>query len=208
MNKIALLLEKASICELLQDWALWRDVGNWNALRGAFAPKATIRTTWYDGAATGFLDASIRMSSGAARAQHFIGASSVQVNGARALAETRVILLVRAPLDGVEADATCYGRFIDRLVKLDGQWLIESRVPVYEKDFIHAVDPAILLKLDPVVLAGFPGPYRHLAYLQSSGGTTIILDLPLPGSVENAQLVSDGQAWLAGGQVQMERLQA
>ena len=208
MNKIDLLLEKASICELLQDWALWRDVGNWSALRGAFAPAATIRTTWYDGAATGFVDASIRMSNGAARAQHFIGASSVQVNGARALAETRVILLVRAPLDGIESDATCYGRFIDRLVKLDGKWRIESRIPVYEKDFIQAVDPATSLTLDPAVLACFPAPYRHLAYLQSRGGASIILDLPLPGSVENAQVVSDGQVWLAGEQACMESRQA
>ena len=198
MNKIDLLLEKASICELLQDWALWRDVGNWSALRGAFAPGASIRTTWFDGAAAEFVDASIRMSSGAARAQHFIGASSVQVNGARALAETRVILLVRAPLDGILADATCYGRFVDRLVKIDDHWLIESRVPVYEKDTIIAVDPATSLTLDPAVLARFPAPYRHLAYLQSAGGASIVLGLPLPGSAEQAKLTSDGQAWLAG----------
>ena len=42
MNNVDLLLEKASIGEVLQDWA--------------FAPGASIRTTWFDGAADVFVD--------------------------------------------------------------------------------------------------------------------------------------------------------
>jgi hypothetical protein len=198
MNKIDLMLDKAHICQLLQDWALWRDVGNWSALRGAYAPNATMRTTWFDGAAADFVDASMRLSQGAAKAQHFIGASSIQVHGERALAETRVILLVRAPLKDVEVDATCYGRFFDRLVKVDGRWLIDSRVPIYEKDHLRAVDPGCKLELDPQELARYPAPYRYLAYLQASGGATITFDLPLPGSPEQAALHEQGNAWLTG----------
>ncbi len=197
-NRIDILLDKSSISQLLQDWALWRDVGNWEALRGAYSPGATMRTTWFDGPAADFVEASMRMSQGKTKAQHFVGASSIDVSGTRALAETRVILLVRSMLHEVEVDATCYGRFFDRLVQTDGRWYIASRVPIYEKDYLRAVNPSAQLELNADELARYPMPYRYLAYLQASGGATITLDLPLPGSVEQATLHEQGRAWLSG----------
>ncbi len=48
----------------------------------------------------------------------------VRVAGERALAETNVVILVRQKIGGVLADMTSYARFLDRLERSDGRWLI------------------------------------------------------------------------------------
>ena len=193
-------VERAAICEVLQNWGMWRDRGNWDALRSVYAPDATMQTTWMDGPAADFVDVSQRMSAGPARAQHHIGVPIVKMNGSRAVAQTRITILVRGPLSGIEVDATCYGWFVDRMVKLDGKWLIQSRAPIYEKDTLVAVDPGVTLKLDAEVLAGYPANYKHMAYMQSIVGAPINLGLPMPGSKEQDQLLRDCDEWLAAGE--------
>lgn len=193
----AQLADKALITEALQNWGLWRDLCDWTSLKTVYAPEATMQTTWFDGPALDFVAATERLSGGPARAQHYIGTPCVTVNGARAVAQTRITILVRGPLEGVEVDATCYGWFIDRMVKLDGRWLIQTRVPVYEKDTLFPVDPAATLALDPQRLASHPAPYKFMAYMQSLAGATVNKDLPLPGSAEHRQLLADSAAWLA-----------
>lgn len=198
--QLALVADKAHISEVLQNWGLWRDQCDWVRLKTVYAPGATMQTTWFDGAALDFVDATERLSGGPARAQHYIGTPSVAVNGTRAVAQTRITILVRGPLAGVEVDATCYGWFIDRLVNLDGRWLILNRMPVYEKDTLAAVDPALRLTLDPERLARHPASYKFMAYMQSLAGATVNTGLPQPDSAEHHQLLADGAAWLAGEQ--------
>jgi hypothetical protein len=158
-----------------------------------------MQTTWMDGPASDFVDVCQSMSAGPTRAQHYIGVPIVQMNGSRALAQTRITILVRAQLDGIEVDATCYGWFIDRMVKLDGKWLIQSRAPIYEKDTLVAVDPGVTLKLDTDGLAGYPAHYKHMAYMQAIVGAPINLDLPMPGSKEQEQMMRECDVWLGAG---------
>ena len=116
------------------------------------------------------------------RAQHSIGVSTIDVGGDHATAETRVVLLIRAPLDAVQVDVTCYGRFYDFFVRLNDAWRIQKRIPVYEKDRIDAVDPSVTLKLDRDLLEKFSEGYRHLAYVQAQGGATLPQGLIEPNS--------------------------
>ena len=193
------LAERAAICDVLQNWGLWRDRCNWDALRSVYAPAATMQTTWMDGPASDFVDGCQRMSAGPTRAQHYIGVPIVQMNGSCALAQTRITILVRAQLDGIEVDATCYGWFIDRMVKLDGRWLIQSRAPIYEKDTLAVVNPNMRLDLDADVLAGYPAHYKYMAYIQSIVGVPINFDLPIAGSEEQEHMLQECDAWLAAG---------
>ena len=48
------------------------------------------------------------------RAQHFTGAATVSFNGDRAVAETRMILMVQGAVGGVPVDVTCHGRVAGR----------------------------------------------------------------------------------------------
>ncbi len=144
------------------------------------------------------MERSIESARRGARVQHFIGAATIALNGEKAIAETRMVLMVRGKLDGVEVDATCWGRFHDRFVKQNDQWRIHKRVPVYEKDRLDTVDPAATLSLDAASLATFPEGCRHLVYLQSRGGASITPHLPVPGSEALTRLEADSAAWLAG----------
>ena len=194
------MLEHVRIAELLTGWGYWRDTCNWARLAACYTSDAQMLTTWFSGTASDFIAASQRMAAKGSNLQHYIGTPIIDINQDRATAATRIQLMVRAQIDGVPVDATCYGRFHDRLVKQGGIWRIQRRVPVYEKDAICAVHPEGVLKLDINRLQAFPPHYQFLAYLQSLGGATITPDLPAPNSPAERQLFKDDEAWLSSVQ--------
>lgn len=190
------LIDRAAITQVVQDWGLARDAGRWDRLRACFAPGATMHTTWFVGSATEFVERCMASMKNGVRAQHFIGAATIDIRGGRALAETRMILSLRGRLDGAEVEVTGHGRFYDRFVRHEGVWCIEQRVPIYEKDRLDALEPGRAIALDAQRLASQPEGYRHLAYLQAAGGVPITSDLPTPGSAALDRLYADGDAWL------------
>jgi len=95
--------DRAAITEAVNNWGLWRDTGRWDRLRALFMPGAIMHTTWFVGPATEFVDRSIEAAKRGSRGQHFVGACSIDLNRDRAIAETRMVLLLRAPLQGVES---------------------------------------------------------------------------------------------------------
>ena len=190
------LKDEIAISRLLKNWGLWRDTGQWARLRSAYASDATMKTTWFDGSAKDFVEASERLAGKGALVQHFIGPSTIEVCKLRAIAETRAILLVRDAINEVPVDVTCYGRFVDRLVKQQGRWLIQARVPIYEKDCIAPVQPGAVPHFNTDVLAAFPMGYRHLAYLQARAGATIVTDIPEHNSDAQRALYVRASQWL------------
>lgn len=190
------LLDRAAITEVVQEWGISRDAGRWDKLRSFYTGDAIMYTTWFVGPAVEFVERSRRAAESGARVQHFIGAVLLDIKGNKAIAETRMILLVRGLLTGVEVDVTCYGRFYDRFVKLDGQWRIQQRMVIYEKDRMDVLDPSVVIELDQEELVKRPEGYRYLAYLQSLSGASITPDLPTPNSAALARLYAEGEAWL------------
>ena len=191
------LADRAAIADAVANWGLWRDTGRWELLRSLYTPDAIMHTTWFVGPAREFIDRSIEAAKRAgARGQHFVGASSIELNGDRAIAETRMVLLLRAPLQGVEVDVTCHCRAHDRFVRHEGAWRIQVRENIYEKDRLDPVDPAASVRLDPTELQRYPCGYRHLAYVQASGGARVTPDLPVPGSDALARLYAHAARWL------------
>jgi hypothetical protein len=119
------------------------------------------------------------------------------VAGERAIAQTKMTISQRGPVDGVLCDVVCTGRFYDFVVRANGQWKLLHRQPIYEKDRIDPVDPAAKLELDAAALAALPEGYRHLAYIQQRIGYHVKLDMPmLKGSVVE-ELYRRGARWLA-----------
>jgi hypothetical protein len=192
------VLDRDAIRAAVEDWGLCRDTGRWKQLANLYTADAVVATTWFVGSASEFVQRSRAAAGRGALVQHFIGAISIQLNGDRAIAEARVMLLVRAMLQGVEVDITSQARFYDRFVRQPDGWRIRDRGGVYEKDRLECVDPSASIVLDAAELARYPAGYRHLAYLQASGGMTITPDLPTPGSDSLAQMYEQGAAWLAG----------
>ena len=190
--------EKLAIIEVVQNWALWRDAGDWERFRAVWHDDGWMTATWFQGSAEKFIEVSRAGFEKGVSILHFLGGSSVDVKGERAIAQTKMTINQRAPVDGVVVDVVCTGRFFDFFARRGGKWGIVRRQPIYEKDRMDPVDPAARLALDPELLGRFPEGYRHLAYLQTKNGFTIKLDLPqLKGPVVQA-LYTHGRAWLDG----------
>ena len=155
--------DRAEIRQLIDDWVIWRDSGDWERLASCWHPAGRIITTWYQSTGADFVARSRRAWSEGLNVLHTLGGFSVELNGDRAVAQTRMMILQRAQVHDVLADVRCYGRFWDALERRDGRWALMLRQPIYEGDSLSPVDPSATVVLDPEVLAVFPQGYRHLA---------------------------------------------
>ncbi len=186
------------ILRVVQNWALWRDAGDWERFRGVWHEDGWMTATWFQGPAAKFIEVSKAGFDKGVSILHFLGGSSVDVKGDRAVAQTKMTISQRGDVDRVEVDVVCTGRFYDFFEKRNGRWAIVRRQPIYEKDRMDPVDPAAALRLDPDLLGSLPEGYRHLGYLQTKLGYRIKRDLPqLKGPVAE-RLTRHGRAWLEG----------
>jgi hypothetical protein len=95
------------------------------------------------------------------RILHFLGGTSVEVAGDRAVAQTKMTISQRASVDGVLCDVVCAGRFYDFFEKRDGRWGFVLRQAIYERDRLDPVDPTESVALDPELLSRLPEGYRR-----------------------------------------------
>jgi SnoaL-like domain len=155
--------------------------------------------TWFQGPAADFIRVSrAGFERGASRILHFLGGSSVDVVGDRAVAQTKMTITQRALVHGIECDAVCTGRFYDFLERRDGRWGLVLRQPIYEQDRLSPVEPGARLQLDRATLERFPVGYRHLAYLQEQLGFAVKPDMPGLVGPEVEALYASGARWLTG----------
>jgi hypothetical protein len=192
------LTEQLRIRQVVENWAVWRDAGNWDRFRSVWHPEGMMMATWFQGHFEDFIKASIDGWNRGARILHFLGGSAIDVAVNRAIAQTKMTISQRASVDGVLCDVVCTGRFYDFFEQRSGAWGIVLRQPIYEKDRIDPLDPGAALKLDPELLARFPEGYRHLAYLQVRLGYAVKRDLPGLQGPEVERLYARGTEWLAG----------
>jgi len=192
--------DQLKIRQLVENWALWRDAGDWERFAATWHPDGWMSATWFQGPAADFIAASKEGFENGVSILHFLGGHTSDIAGDRAIAQTKMTINQRAEVDGVLVDVVCTGRFYDFLSRDDGAWTIVRRQPIYEKDRLDVVDPAATLELDQTLLARFPAGYRHLGYVQTKAGFTVKRDLP--GLVGEAvdRLYEEGAAWLAGSE--------
>jgi hypothetical protein len=192
------LIDKLAIFETVQNWAVWRDAGHWERFRTVWHDDGWMSATWFQGPAERFIEVSKEGFDKGVSILHFLGGCSVDIKGLRAIAQTKMTINQRAPVEGTMVDVVCTGRFYDFFEKRNGVWRIVRRQPIYEKDRMDVVDPGVTLKLDTTLLAQFPEGYRHLAYLQSRIGFKVKPDMPgLKGEIVQA-LYARGARWLEG----------
>lgn len=190
--------DRLAIIEVVQNWTTWRDSGDWERFRTVWHEDGWMSATWFQGPATRFIEVSRAGFERGVNILHFLGGTTVDIRGQRAIAQTRMTINQRAEVEGVIVDVVCMGRFYDFFERRAHRWAIVRRQPIYEKDRLDPVDPAARLQLDPALLASFPEGYRHLAYLQSRIGFKIKTDMPgLRGPVVEA-LYERGNQWLHG----------
>lgn len=192
------LEDRLRIRELLEDWVIFRDAGDWERFRSVWHDDGRMMATWFQGSAEDFIRVSREGWDRGVRILHFLGGTSIDLRGDRAVAQTKMTIDQRALVEGVLCDVVCTGRFYDFLERRDGRWAIVLRQPIYEKDRLDPVDPAVIPALDPAILASLPEGYRHLAYLQLGLGYDVKRDMPGLQGPEVERLLQRGQRWLDG----------
>jgi len=190
--------DRRLIVELLQNWVVWRDAGDWERLRTVWRPNGRMMATWTQGTGDEFIAVSKEGWAKGVSILHFLGGISIDLAGDRAISQTKMTISQRAIVDGVEVDVLCTGRFYDFLEKCSGSWGIVLRQPIYEKDRMDPVTPGIAPALDRALLESFPIGYRHLAYLQTRIGYAVKKDMPGLKGLDVEALYARGAAWLAG----------
>ena len=190
--------ERQAIRELVENWALWRDAGDWERFRTVWHSDGRMMATWFQGTADRFIEVSREGFEKGVSILHFLGGNSIDIAESRAISQTKMTIPQRARVHDVLVDVVCTGRFYDFFEKREGRWGVVLRQPIYEKDRMDPVDPSARLTLDAALLARFPEGYRHLAYLQTVIGFTVKPDMPGLRGAEVEALYARGAAWLAG----------
>jgi ketosteroid isomerase-like protein len=196
------MTDKLLIRELIERWAVWRDAGDWERFATVWHPDGVMMATWFQGPFADFIRVTQEGWAKGVSILHFLGGSAIEVSGDRAIAQTKMTISQRGPVEGVLCDVVCTGRFYDFVTKHEDQWKVLHRQPIYEKDRIDPVDPAAELSLDAAALAKFPEGYRHLAYIQTRIGYKVKLDMPMLKGPVVEELYRRGARWLAGGELE------
>lgn len=196
-------LDRLAIRALVENWAVWRDAGDWERFATCWHEEGYMMATWCQAPWRDFIAASRAGWEKGVSILHFLGGHSADLAGSRAIAQTKMTISQRAEVEGVLVDVVCTGRFYDFVEKraqgTGMRWGVVLRQPIYEKDRMDPVDPAARLVLDPALLARFPPGYRHLAYLQTRLGYAVKTDMPGLQGAEVEALYARGVRWLAGG---------
>ncbi|HEX2475894.1 MAG TPA: nuclear transport factor 2 family protein [Lacipirellulaceae bacterium] len=194
--------DRREIRELLENWVVWRDAGDWQRFKTVWHADGMMMATWFQGSFEDFIRVSKEGWDKGVSILHFLGGISIELDGQRAIAQSKMTISQRSKVEGELADVVCTGRFYDFLERRNGRWGIVLRQPIYEKDSIAPVDPAAHMVLDKTLLERFPVGYRHLAYLQTQIGYKVKTDMPgLKGEKVEA-LYALGAAWLKGASIE------
>lgn len=186
--------DRQQITDLLTGW-IHRDLGEWDQLRNLFHPDGTIEITWFEGAASDFVDGSMRMGASDARTKHLIGTPVVTFNhdATKAIVETNAMIIG----ENVKLNVGCVGhnRFYDMAEKRDGVWKLFRRQSIYDMaSFTFPLGP---VEIDQETVAKYPREYAALAYLLEKTGFPVERVFATRGSELEQQMKADAKRWLA-----------
>jgi len=197
------LEDELLIRQVVERWAVWRDAGDWERFKTVWHPKGVMMATWFQGHYLDFIRVTQEGWAKGVSILHFLGGSAVEINGDRAIAQTKMTISQRADVETeqgrVACDVVCTGRFYDFLEKTAEGWKVLHRQPIYEKDRLDPLKPGTAVHLEQDLLMSFPEGYRHLAYAQAKIGYKIKSDMPTLKGEAVEKLYRDGAEWLAKG---------
>jgi hypothetical protein len=196
------LADKAAIAELIQAWGVNRDQGKWKELRATFTPDGHISISWFRGPFEQFVErCRASFDAGQNWSRHHLFSPVIKLAGDRAVAETSVVIRVRQKFNGIEVDLTSCSRFLDRVERHSGGWLIAERAAIYERDRLDPVEPSAAF--DELFKAAdtshYPEQYRYMAFrLAHAEGRSLAPVIYRDRGPETADLYARFAAWLAG----------
>lgn len=185
------LKDRLEIADLMTGW-IHRDLAQWDEMRKLFHADAIIEVTWFEGLASQFIDASMRMGASDLRTKHFIASPVVTFNGNKAIVETNAVIVGENVRLGL--GCSCHNRFYDLVEKRDGAWKIVKRQSIYDMGSFSF--PTGIVDIDKQVVKRYPREYAPLAYLLEKSGFPVARLFATKGSDLEIAMKAEGQAWL------------
>ena len=96
--------DRVAIRALIENWALWRDARDWARFRTVWHDDGRMMATWFQGTADEFIKVSEEGYARGVRILHFLGGVTIDVAGTRAVAQTKMTISQRGPVEGVVCD--------------------------------------------------------------------------------------------------------
>src|SRR5215470_8999851 len=116
--------DRFAIRELVENWALWRDAGDWERFATVWHPtEGWMTATWFQGPARDFITVSRQGFEFGVSFLHFLGGHTSDVAGDRAIPQTKNGFTVKRGLPGLTGEA------VTRLYDEGARWLAGSPSP-------------------------------------------------------------------------------
>ena len=86
--------DEQAIRALLEDWAVWRDAGDWERFATVWHDDGVMMATWFQGSAADFIRVSREGFQRGVRILHFLGGTSLDLSAdrTRAIAQTKMTI--------------------------------------------------------------------------------------------------------------------
>jgi hypothetical protein len=102
--------DRATIRELIENWALWRDAGDWERFATVWHDDGRMMATWWQGPYREFIQVSQEGFARGVRILHFLGGSTIDISAERAVAQTKMTITQRVDVHNVLCDVICTRR--------------------------------------------------------------------------------------------------
>src|SRR3954447_22500816 len=100
-STLAAVSSADEIRRLVESWAVWRDANDWERFRTVWHDDGRMMATWFQGSADEFIRVSREGFERGVSILHFLGGTSIDLAGNRAIAQTKMTISQRASVDGV-----------------------------------------------------------------------------------------------------------
>ena len=105
--------QQLRIRQLVENWAVYRDAGLWDRFRTVWHDDGVMMATWFQGPFEDFIRVTIEGWNKGVSILHFLGGSAIDVQGTRAIAQTKMTISQRGLVEDCLCDVVCTGRFYD-----------------------------------------------------------------------------------------------
>jgi ketosteroid isomerase-like protein len=135
------LLDEADIRAVIARFARAADRGDSDLVRSCYHPDGTDAHGHYNGDVDGFVAYTERFSGAVTAMTHFLGQSTIELDGDEAWVETYCLCLIRMPADDgpTPVDRLANIRYVDLFARRDGEWRIAHRKVVHHPGRIDPV---------------------------------------------------------------------
>lgn len=192
--------DREDIFDLVRRERFARDQWLFPEMRDCFHDEAHIRTSWFDGKAQHYVDATAARAASAPNSKHWVFPGFLRQHGDRATVESPAMIFNSFELHGVEVQLQVYCRFHSRIARRGGIWRLSSFEVLWEHDMLRTIDARQELPIDWSALATYRFSYRFLTCVQEYHGFRVNPDLY--GDDRRPELqafYAKEAAWLAEG---------